>query len=69
MKIQTEVELEIARYIKSHPERSYREIGEKLGCHTATVYRIAKRNGISRQNVIDEKALDNLNSLPLEGNQ
>jgi hypothetical protein len=45
---QIQIEMELAKYVKLHPEESLRAIGAKHGYAASWVCEIAKKYGVSR---------------------
>jgi DNA-binding MurR/RpiR family transcriptional regulator len=44
-----EARQQVAEYIHTHPQMTYRQISEKLDCGLSTIGRIAREFNISRQ--------------------
>lgn len=58
-KTKEEVKVAIAKYLQDHPDVTYKELAERLGCGMSTITNIAGEYGIRRTHRrIDESVLE-----------
>jgi hypothetical protein len=54
---QIQIEMELAKYVRLHPEESLRAIGAKHGYAASWVCEIAKKYGVSRAKAVNTETL------------
>lgn len=55
-----EERLQVSQYILTHPDRTYRQIAQLVGCHHATIRNIASEFGVRRRPVRSGKPISEI---------